>query len=180
MATFEPGHVDAFLAGAIGRPGARTFFLQVAGDGALVSMKCEKQHVATLVEALGALLRDLPPVDRASVPTLGGLRTPVVAEWSIGPMGLGYEASTDRIVILIGQMPGGSERNDRDDDPDDDRDDDDDELTPANATVRCSITRAQAAAFIEQGTALVSAGRPLCLLCSSPIDPEGFTCACWN
>lgn len=175
MATFEPGNVDAFLAGAIGRPGARTFFLQVAGDGALMSMKCEKQHVATLVEALSALLRDLPPVDRASVPTLGGLRTPVVAEWSIGPMGLGYEASTDRIIILIGQMPGA---NVGDDDAGDD--DDDDELTPSNATVRCSITRAQAAAFVEQGTALVSAGRPLCLLCSSPIDPEGFTCACWN
>ncbi len=82
------------------------------------------------------------------------------------PDGAGVRGRLDRIIVLIRQLT---------------RDEDDDEdLTPANATVRVAITRPQAVAFIEQGTALVSAGRPLCVLCGSPIDPEGFGCACWN
>lgn len=171
MATFEPNSVDAFLSGAVGRPGARTFFLQVAGDGALVSMKCEKQHVATLVEALSMLLRDLPPVDPAAVPSLGSLRTPVLAEWTVGPMGIGYEVGADRIVILMKELTPQDLRGGGDDDED---------LTPDNATVRFSITRAQALAFIGQGTELVAAGRAPCVVCGSPIDPDGFTCACFN
>jgi uncharacterized repeat protein (TIGR03847 family) len=177
MATFEPNNVDAFLSGAIGQPGQRTFFLQVAGDGSLVSLKCEKQHVATLVEALQALLRDLPPVDPTSVPELGGLRSPVLAEWVLGPMGLGYESSSDRIVILMKELIVGPAANNADPD---DEDDEVDDINPENATVRFSITRAQARAFIDQGSALVAAGRAACPVCATPVDADGYNCACFN
>lgn len=44
------------------------------------------------------------------------------------------------------------------------------------AAARFAITRAQAAAFVERGRALVRAGRPICPLCSLPKDPGGHVC----
>jgi uncharacterized repeat protein (TIGR03847 family) len=173
VATFEPDNVEAFVSGAIGQPGSRTFFVQVAGDGALISMKCEKQHVSTLCQALGSMLTDLPPVDPAVVPRLAGLRTPVLAEWVLGPMGVGYEAETDRIVILFREIQvfdSEAEAEEEMNEP----------LTPWNATVKFTITRGQAVAFVEHGMELVKAGRPSCVVCGSPIDPDGFRCVCFN
>jgi uncharacterized repeat protein (TIGR03847 family) len=171
VATFEPDNVEAFVSGAIGQPGSRTFFVQVAGDGALISMKCEKQHVSTLCQALDSMLGDLPPVDPTGVPRLAGLRTPVLAEWVLGPMGVGYEAETDRIIILFRELEiVATEEEAEQIEP----------LTPWNATVKFNITRAQAVAFVEHGLELVKAGRPSCVVCGSPIDSDGFRCVCFN
>jgi uncharacterized repeat protein (TIGR03847 family) len=44
------------------------------------------------------------------------------------------------------------------------------------ATARFRITRGQAAAFVERARAIVRAGRPVCPICSGPIDPGGHVC----
>ena len=57
---YEYKDTTHFTAGAVGEPGARTFFIQ-AGDGFGVhSVKLEKQQVAALADFLRTILEDLP------------------------------------------------------------------------------------------------------------------------
>ncbi|NCW91611.1 MAG: DUF3090 family protein, partial [Acidimicrobiia bacterium] len=53
---------DAFAAGAIGLPGARTFYLQVRGENEALSIKCEKEQVVALSAFLRKMLDDAPSV----------------------------------------------------------------------------------------------------------------------
>ena len=41
---------------------------------------------------------------------------------------------------------------------------------------RFALTRPQAAGVVQRGIELVGAGRPTCVLCGNPIDPEGHSC----
>jgi uncharacterized repeat protein (TIGR03847 family) len=153
----DPDHV---IADAIGEPGDRVFFLQASEGGRVATFKCEKAQVAALAEHLARLLEDQDP----SEPDLGPPPAqPVVAEWIIGGLGLAYDESRDRIVVLIEQFV-----RSEDDEPD--------AIRPAAATARFSLTRSQAAGFVARARALVSGGRPLCPICGLPMDPEGHVC----
>ena len=50
---------DRFLAGTIGQPGEREFFLQVADGRRIFSVACEKQQVAVLADRLGSLITEV-------------------------------------------------------------------------------------------------------------------------
>ncbi len=161
--SFDLPDVDRFVAGAIGEPGRRVFYFQFAAGGTVISLKCEKLQVAALVDHLQKMLVDLPAV--GAPPLTGvGLVTPVLDEWVVGAIGLGYDENTDRIVVVFEEADG------NDDDDEDERD----------GQARVSITREQASVFTEQATQLVTAGRPTCVRCGAPINPGGFTCVCWN
>src|SRR5262245_66532678 len=54
---FDPP--DSFVAGTIGEPGDRTFFLQAREGTRVVSVTLEKTQVAVLAERLGSLLFEL-------------------------------------------------------------------------------------------------------------------------
>ena len=58
--------VEGFGVGTEGRPGQRTFFVQIRVDGRRVTLKCEKQQVQALSLSLQKLLEDLPSPDRKS------------------------------------------------------------------------------------------------------------------
>ena len=158
-ASFEMDHVDGFVAGTVGEPGARTFFFQITNGGTLLSFKCEKLQVAALAEAVGKLLVDLP--GRPIAATNDELSVPVLAEWVVGSIGIGYEAESDRIVVVLEEV-----------EVDGDEDD--------SGRARFFLTRAQASSFAERTAELISGGRPTCVLCASPINPDGFTCVCFN
>ena len=51
---FEPP--ERFVAGTVGQPGERTFYLQAAGGGQVVSVALEKVQVSLLADRLGELL----------------------------------------------------------------------------------------------------------------------------
>ena len=53
---FEPP--ERFVAGTVGEPGERTFFLQARGGGRLVSVALEKVQVSLLAEKLEELLAE--------------------------------------------------------------------------------------------------------------------------
>src|SRR5919201_875545 len=53
---FEPP--ERFVAGTVGEPGDRTFFLQARGGGRVVSVALEKVQVALLTEKLEELLSE--------------------------------------------------------------------------------------------------------------------------
>jgi uncharacterized repeat protein (TIGR03847 family) len=156
-ASFDFTEVDRFCAGAIGEPGSRVFFLQVSADGALVSLKMEKQQVAALAEYLARILDDLAPTDEPS----GGfdqVEEPVVAEWAVGTIGVAIDEPGDRIVLMAEATP----------DPDDEHAD--------LASLRAGLTRVQTQRFVDQARDLVARGRPLCQLCGGPKDPDGHVC----
>lgn len=156
-ASFEFADVDRFCAGAVGEPGSRVFFLQVAAEGALVSLKIEKQQVAALAEYLARILDDLAPAEE-STEVENEVAEPVVAEWAVGTMGVAIDESDDRIVLMVEEVA----------------DPEDPEADPAR--LRAGLSRDQVNAFIEQARDLVARGRPLCQLCGGPMDPDGHVC----
>jgi len=156
--SFELDSVDRFVVGTVGAPGNRTFFFQVVAPGVLLSFKCEKVQVAALTDALRTLMTDLPPA-APSAATWSPLDTPVLAEWVVGSIGIGYEGTSDRVVLLLEELR---------EDPSE------------GSRARFFLTRDQIATFIERTPGVVSGGRPTCVLCASPIDADGFNCPCYN
>src|SRR5262245_11838791 len=154
-ADFELHEPERFTAGAVGEPGARTFYLQAVEGDALVSLRLEKEQVAALAEYLGGLLADLPtPSD---LPDDLSLVEPVIPEWVVGSLAVAYNEAEDRILVVAEEFV-----------PEPDEDDEPTEpVEPARA--RFHITREQVAAFVPYVHELVASGRPLCPICGRPI-----------
>lgn len=161
--------VSAFTVGTVGKPGQRTFYLQVRGDGQRVSLKCEKQQTAAIVQYLRRVLADLPPAEDRPMPGAFELREPIEAAFVLGPIGLGYDRSTDRVLIQLEEVGELDEEGEPIDDDDDDR-----------GHVRLYLSRGQAAAFCDHADGVVEAGRPPCPWCANPIDPDGHDCPRMN
>ena len=179
-AFYEFEHVDVFTAGAVGRPGARTFYLQARVGGQRVAVKCEKQQVAAIVQYLRRVLSDLPPPEDRPLPGALELATPVSELFVLGPIGLGYDRANDRLVVQLEELVP-SDVDVDDDEPDDLEDDDTEDEEPGTddverGHVRVYVSRAQAAAFCDHADEVVAAGRPPCPLCGLPLDPEGHVC----
>ncbi|MEX2628193.1 MAG: DUF3090 family protein [Ilumatobacteraceae bacterium] len=163
---YEFEHVDAFTTGAIGRPGDRTFYLQVRVGRQRVAVKCEKQQVTAIVQYLRRVLHDLPSPEERPMAGALELATPVESEFPLGPIGLGYDRSNDRIVVQLEEMVP--------------TDDDGEPLTEDQGKIRVYVTRSQAAAFADHADRVVAAGRPDCQWCSLPMDPDGHACPRMN
>ncbi|MFD6568074.1 DUF3090 domain-containing protein [Micromonospora profundi] len=179
---FEPP--ERFVAGTVGPPGERTFFLQARGGGRLVSVALEKVQVSLLAEKLEELLTeaqrrfgvDLPEL----APVVGDnepLDTPVDEEFRVGTLGLAFDVDTATVVIeaiAAGEVEPEVELDDDDDDSDDD--DDDDEPDEDLDRLRVRLTPQATRQFIERARRVVNAGRPPCPLCGQPLDPAGHLC----
>ena len=146
--SFSFDDLEFFTVGTLGPRGERVFYLQGRGDGQLVSLRLEKQQVASLADYLTQVLDDLPEASIGPLPSDLSLREPVVAAWTVGAIGIAYSA-------------------------DDDNDD------PAQA--RFTLCREQVVGLIDRARDVVSAGRPPCPYCGSPLQPRnGDWCACSN
>ncbi len=167
--SFEMLAPDYFTTGAVGPPGQRVFYLQGREARTVVTLKVEKAQVAALADYVAGLLAKLP--EAGSVSTDLPLLEPVEPVWAVGALGLGYDETGDRLVVVANEAV--------------EREEEDGEEAPEvtetveateGATARFLITRAQASAFVERARALVRAGRPICPMCSQPKDPEGHVC----
>lgn len=150
--SFDFANPDFFVAGAVGEPGARVFYLQAGQDGTVVALRCEKQHVAALAHHLDELFADLPPT--APDPHSRALHEPVETTWVLGSLAFGFDAEGDRIVIIASELT---------DEP------------PGNEA-RFAITRGQAASLIATTEELLAGSRPLCRICGLPMNPDGHVC----
>ena len=161
--SFRFDEPQRFTAGVVGEPGARTFFLQVAEAGQVVSLKCEKQQVAALAEYLATLLADLPTVESTVPAAELELVTPVLAEWTAGSMGVAYDEDDQRFMVVVDELVVEDElvADDEDDSP---------------GVARFRLTAAQVAAFVPHAEQLVGGGRPACPLCGRPMNPDGHVC----
>ena len=90
---------DRFVAGTVGQPGNRTFYLQAVHDKRVISVILEKQQVAVLAERIAALLLEINrrfgtpiPPETDEIEDLSPLVTPVDAEFRVGTMGLGWDS----------------------------------------------------------------------------------------
>ena len=101
---YEFDEVDAFTVGTVGRPGERTFYLQARAEGQRVTVKCEKQQAAAIVQYLRRVLADLPPPEDRPMPGAFEVREPFEAAFVLGPVGLGYDRATDRVLIQFEEV----------------------------------------------------------------------------
>lgn len=147
------GDLDRFTVGTEGPIGRRVFLLQCRSGATLLTLKVEKQQVSVLAEYLGRVLADLERPEE--VPEDLDLEDPTEPHWVIGTLGVTYDESIDRVVLVAEELVAEDEDGD---------------------VARFNITRAQAAAFAIRATSLVEAGRPPCPLCGLPIDPSGHRC----
>jgi uncharacterized repeat protein (TIGR03847 family) len=183
---FEPP--ERFVAGTVGAPGERTFFLQARGGGRLVSVALEKVQVSLLAEKLEELLTEAHRRFGVELPEAvteasdnEPLDNPVDEEFRVGTLGLAFDVDTTTVVIeAIAAGEGEAEPVIADDD-DEDEDDDDDETEPEEPDddldrLRVRLTPEATRAFIERARRVVAAGRPPCPLCGQPLDPNGHLC----
>jgi uncharacterized repeat protein (TIGR03847 family) len=186
---FDPP--DRFVAGAIGEPGDRAFFLQAREGRRVVSVALEKVQVAVLTERLGALLEELgrrgvpdvepegepeeplPPIGLADVgddagDDVGMLDEPLNEAFRAGSLTLGWDGGAGRVLVEARAQDEDGEAIDPDEDDDEDEDGPD--------LLRVRMTAAAARGFVERAARIVAAGRPPCPLCGAPLDPLGHIC----
>ncbi len=174
---FDFENADAFATGAIGRPGNRTFYVQIRADGKVISVKCEKGQVAAMAEYLRGMLADMPD-EGASVDTSSAsLQSPVEQDFVLGSVGLGVDRPNMRMVVQLEEMVFvDSEEEELLEILGDDEDEDDIDTS----VVRVLLTPAQARAFCDTADLFVNAGREICKWCSAPVDPAGHACPKFN
>lgn len=172
--SFDLPNPDVFTAGAIGEPGKRVFYLQVRDDALTVTLKCEKQQVAALAEYFDGLLDDLEPAPYGIATGNLSLLEPANPIWTVGSIGVAYDESADRIVVVLEEL----QVDDNDLDEVDFGDLDDEDATGASVKVR--LSRAQVSGFVHHSRELVALGRPPCRFCGLPMDPGGHPCPRMN
>ena len=168
---FDP--VERFVAGTVGQPGERTFFIQARTGSRLISVSLEKTQVQALAERLTYMIREIKQSD----PTIviqrltrddAPLETPIEEEFRIGVIGIAFDASRELIQIDLQAVSEGDEEEPEFIDVDD--------LTGDQDIVRVLISPSMADQFAKRAMSVVSAGRLPCPFCGGPIDMRGHLC----
>lgn len=168
---FDP--VERFVAGTVGQPGERTFFIQARAGSRLISVSLEKTQVQALSERLTYMIREIKQSD----PTIviqrlnrddAPLETPIEEEFRIGVIGIAFDASRELIQIDLQAVSEGDEEEPEYIDVDD--------LTGDQDIMRVLISPSMADQFAKRAMSVVSAGRLPCPFCGGPIDMRGHLC----
>lgn len=168
---FDPP--QRFVAGTVGVPGQRTFFLQAQDERRLVSVVLEKEQLRLLADRCEELLDDLLRAGTAGIPAIAPgdldlepLALPIEEEFRVGAMALTWNPDYARITIEAHAI----------DDSETEVPDVDADTTDGPDCLRVRITPRMARAFNARATRLINAGRQACPLCQFPLDPEGHIC----
>ena len=167
---FDP--VERFVAGTVGIPGERTFFLQARTGSRLVSVSLEKAQVAAIADRVLQILREI----RLSEPLAvfervayddQPLESPIDEEFRVGVIGLAYVSDRRLIEIDLQAIV--------------DSDNADEELLEIDTNsdqdiLRILMTLGYAESFAKRANTVVAAGRAPCPFCGGPIDPNGHLC----
>jgi uncharacterized repeat protein (TIGR03847 family) len=157
--------VSHITADAIGQPGKRVFYLQGWQGERTVTLILEKLQIQSLAIGLEQFLAevhekfpDLPEAVSEYQEEQMQIHPPVDPLFRVGEIGLGYDAESDLLVLVVREVvPEGGE-------PDE------------AGVVRFWCTRSQMRAMAHWGMEIASRGRPLCPQCGEPMDPEGHFC----
>jgi len=176
---FDPP--ERFVAGTVGPPGQRTFFLQARTGPRVTSVALEKQQVSVLAERIDELLDELlrasgaagsstiPAVSPMSLEDNDPLEQPIVEEFRAGTMTLSWDAEDERVVVEV--FPFNEQTVVEPGTPEEEID----EPEPEEMLV-VRLPAGAARAFSKRAQAVVSAGREPCPFCGAPLDPSGHLC----
>ena len=170
---------DRFVAGAVGQPGNRTFYLQAREGTRVVSVTLEKVQVALLAERLtellvevrsrGAAVPEEPPADEID---RAPLEEPLVETFRVGTLAIVWDGDDETVVVEareITEDEGEEEAPEAAETALDDADEESD-------LVRVRLEPRRAFAFAARALEVVAAGRPPCPFCGQPLNPEGHIC----
>jgi uncharacterized repeat protein (TIGR03847 family) len=150
------------VAGTVGQPGERAFFIQAREKGRIVSVAVEKaqvQAIANRLELIVAEVRKSNPL--ISVPTLpvdgNPLETPVDEEFQVGAISLAWNDVEQLLTFELYEL-------------------EDDEQEAEGQVLEINFNLGMAVAFAQRSKAVVNAGRLPCPFCAIPIDPKGHLC----
>jgi uncharacterized repeat protein (TIGR03847 family) len=162
--TFDLKPVDRITADAIGEPGKRVFYLQARQGNRLVTVICEKEHVAALTLAIDHVLLSMANNDADAVvepdPIIHrgmDLEYPLEPAFRAGRVNLGFDQASEDLVVMAYEGI------------------DEEERVPPSVA-RFWATPAQMRAFSIHGQQVVAAGRPICAMCGEPMEPTGHFC----
>ncbi|GAA3992060.1 DUF3090 family protein [Thermobifida alba] len=178
MPLYQYDPPERFVAGTVGPPGERTFFLQAVGKGRITSVTLEKAQVAALAERVGELLEevrrrfgDAPDLHETAESDNDPLQQPIEEEFRVGTLALAWDAHNRRVIVEAQQIraaePGAEGEPEQVEAFADD---------VTHDVLRVHLTPAEARAFAERALRVVAAGRPNCPLCGNPLDPDGHIC----
>jgi uncharacterized repeat protein (TIGR03847 family) len=163
---------ERFIAGTVGQPGERTFYLQATLGSRITSVALEKGQVSQLAERLDELLDEvarrtgaLSAVDDAAPVDDGPLDLPLTEDFRVGAIALAWDHEGDRVIVEVQEDSEEPLEPLAEDVPED-----------GPAVLRVRITADAARAFSRRAIQLVRAGRPPCPLCGLPLDPAGHVC----
>jgi len=160
MTQFEFDRPQRFVAGTVGQPGEREFYLQAHNDIEVVSVAIEKEQVRVLAERVDALLNHVLEATNGSAPIpamhlgsddLGPLEVPIESAFVVQTLSITWDSAKECVTIEAT-----SEEED--------------------GSLTVHLSGVQARAFAHRSVAVVSAGRKPCPLCSQPLDPRGHLC----
>jgi uncharacterized repeat protein (TIGR03847 family) len=160
-----------FVAGAVGQPGERTFYLQASDGSRVTSVSLEKFQVSQLAERLDELLDEVlrrtgGPVGGPDEPNDDGpLDLPLLEDFRVGAIALAWDGESDRVVIEAQEESESPVEPLADDVPPD-----------GPGVLRVRITPQAARAFAQRALRIVAQGRPPCPLCGLPLDAAGHVC----
>ncbi|HEY3529120.1 MAG TPA: DUF3090 domain-containing protein [Nocardioides sp.] len=166
---FDPP--ERFVAGTVGEPGGRTFFLQARSGQRVVSVALEKQQVAVLAERIDELLDEvmastgnetlIPAVAPVGLDDSEPLEQPIDEQFRAGTMTLSWDPGIARVVIEVFPLTDAA---------------DEEEDTEPEEVFLVRIEAGHARAFVKRAALVLDAGRPDCPFCGNPIDPDGHLC----
>ena len=153
---------ERFVAGTVGEPGERAFYLQIRTSSRLFSVAVEKAQVQAMSSRLEVMIAEIrksnPLMMIDKLPTDDApLESPIDAEFQIGAMSLAWDDDNKWICVELFEL-------------------EDDEEDSEGEVVVINISLAMAAAFSVRSKAVVNAGRLPCPFCGIPIDPQGHLC----
>lgn len=151
--------VSHLTVGALGVPGKRTFFIQGLQDTIIATLIIEKEHVIALSRGIFETLERLGLGNLAVSMTEEEMELvePIEPLFRVGQLGLGYEPASRLLMIVAYELP-------QEDNP------------PTIQVVRFWGTPEQMLKMARHAMVVAAAGRPLCVLCGRPIDPDGHFC----
>ena len=159
---YEFTRPERFVAGTVGEPGERAFYLQLRSPSRLFSVAVEKTQVQAMSARLDVMINEirktnpLLTIEKFSIDD-APLESPIDAEFQIGAMSLAWDEETQLICVELFEL-------------------EDDEEEGEGEVVEINISVGMAAAFAARSKAVVNAGRLPCPFCGIPIDPRGHLC----
>jgi uncharacterized repeat protein (TIGR03847 family) len=175
--SFDPP--ERFVAGTVGPPGQRTFFLQARSRPRVTSIALEKQQVSVLAERIEELLDEvmhteqvdatIPAVAPVALEDTDPLEQPIVEEFRAGTMTLSWDSADERVVVEV--FPFTEEAVVSPDQPEEEIEEPDPE-----EILIVRLPAGLARAFTKRAQSVVSAGRQPCPFCGGPVDPGGHLC----